>query len=126
MDYFYSAALRLFLDKNDPLRKSYRVKTNQNNKKAAEEIKILGTMKSVGAARNLKITVKRAVHHKNESQCSRIDDQGQCVSLSKAFAYSSHPTALTWRNKSYQPFNNLIFSGPSSPSLRALSLILYI
>ncbi|MFN7904297.1 MAG: hypothetical protein ACK5P5_03860 [Pseudobdellovibrionaceae bacterium] len=64
MDYFYSAALRLFLDKNDPLRKSYRVKTNQNNKKAAEEIKILGTMKSVGAARNLKITVKRAVHHK--------------------------------------------------------------
>ena len=30
------------------------VKTNQNNKKAAEEIKILGTMKSVGAARNLK------------------------------------------------------------------------
>ncbi|MFN7905437.1 MAG: HNH endonuclease, partial [Pseudobdellovibrionaceae bacterium] len=41
------------------------------------EIKVLGTMKSVGAARNLKITVKRAVHHKNESQCSHIDELGQ-------------------------------------------------
>ncbi|MFN8944060.1 MAG: hypothetical protein ACK5WZ_05480, partial [Pseudobdellovibrionaceae bacterium] len=85
MDDVYSSALQLFLDKNDPLRKSCRVKTNQtqtqtqnqNDKKATSEIKVLGTMKSVGAARNLKITVKHAVHHKNESQCSHIDELGQ-------------------------------------------------
>jgi hypothetical protein len=83
MDDVYSSALQLFLDKNDPLRKSCRVKTNQtqtqnqNDKIATSEIKVLGTMKSVGAARNLKITVKRAVHHKNESQCSHIDELGQ-------------------------------------------------
>ena len=85
MDDVYSAALQLFLDKNDPLRKSCRAnsktnsKTNQTqtDKKAASETKTLGTMKSVGAARNLKITVKRAVHHKNESQCSHIDELGQ-------------------------------------------------
>ncbi|MFN7906077.1 MAG: HNH endonuclease, partial [Pseudobdellovibrionaceae bacterium] len=85
MDDVYSSALQLFLDKNDPLRKSCRVKTNQtqtqtqnqNDKKATSEIKVLGTMKSVGAARTLKITVTRAVHHKNESQCSHIDELGQ-------------------------------------------------
>jgi predicted AAA+ superfamily ATPase len=43
-------------------------------------------MKSVGAARNLKITVKRVAHHNNRSQCSQIDELGQRCQLWRVFS----------------------------------------
>ena len=56
-----NVSVNLFLDKNDPLRKCLGTKIKT----------------SVSQGRQLQVTVKRRVHHNNESQCSHINAAGE-------------------------------------------------